>query len=145
MRQPSTKMWHIKAYNLLSKADYYIIGFVIQGMVYIVTMEKIPPRFIKLYGDHLRIKKFSDKDIGYLMRKGATYLCNEADLLAIHRNRGMALERYIKGLYNIDNSKHDSTPFYTKGDITIDHKEVQIKFDHGHMAKHNTLVKQLYK
>ena len=33
MRQPSTKMWHIKAYNLLSKADYYIIGFVIQGMV----------------------------------------------------------------------------------------------------------------
>ena len=145
MKAQHQKNWYIRVYRQLSKADYYIIGFVVNGMVYIATLEKIPPRFIKLYGDHLRIKKFSDKDIGYLMRKGATYLCNEADLLAIHKNRGMALERYIKGLYNIDNSKHDSTPFYTKGDITINHKEVQIKFDHGHMAKHNTLVKQLYK
>lgn len=145
MKQQHVKNWYIAQYRKLSAADYYIIGFTFGTNVFITTLEKLPPRFIKLYGDHLRIKKFSYKDKGYLMQHGGTYLCDIVDLEAINHNKGIALEKYIKGLYGIDNAKHDTTPFFIKGDICIDGKQVQIKFDHGHMVKHNTLVKQLMK
>lgn len=139
MKTQHSKQWYIDNYRRLSAADYYIVGFEQDGEVYAVELLTIPPRFIVRERDKIRLKKFSKKDKQYLMNQGAYHLCS-VDRLSGKGNKGMGLERVVKEIHGIE-YKHDSVPFYQQGDLTIEDKQVQVKYDRGHMVSHSTLIR----
>ena len=139
MKARYSKTWYIRNYNKLSAADYYIIGFEQDNLLYIVSLDKIPPRFIIMDSKGIRIKKFSCKDKKYMINKGAKSL---GPISLIHEaNKGMGLERVVKELYGQTYKGHDTTPWYKTGDMVIERKQVQVKYDRGHMVNHSTLVR----
>ena len=140
MKAQHSKAWYMQHYKRLSKADYYIIGFEQDGLIYAIDLLTIPPRLVIRESNKIRLKKFSNKDKEYFMRKGAYRLCDKA-LLDNYYNKGEGLERVIKQLHCQDTGKHDNTPFYEQGDVIINGKQVQVKYDRGHMVNHTTLVR----
>lgn len=128
----------INRYNELAYTHNYIYGFYFQNVVYMVkATEEIMPYILKLEkasrgaGYALRFKPNKNQK-ALLLAKGATALCSKEFFdEAVNNskyNKGETFEKMVTEFYNQKWEK-DNIPFTEDGDLTINGKAFQIKFE----------------
>lgn len=142
-----TKETMIRNYQKFSAADSYILGFIYKHEVYMIEVDKIMPRYMRVEHEsskkggaeklQLRLPQTYQKQ---LLKKGAICLGNES-ILEGEYNKGVEFERIISELNNIPFRGKDSEPFYKSGDICVNGKEIQIKFNGAQIVVSKTLEK----
>lgn len=140
----------INRYNALSVATAYIIGFVLNGLLYYTMSAHIADEFLKLdrmsskRGGWAKIRvKLSSADRKALVECGKAIMIGSADLLntADKYNKGERFERIITETLTGETWVKDSVPFNVAGDITLNGQEVQIKFDGAELTNEKTLMR----
>ena len=139
----------INRYNALSAATAYIIGFVVNGLVYYIMSAHIADEFLKF--DHMasarggwaKIRvRLSSADRKALVECGKAVLLGTADLLTDGKyNKGECFEKAITETLTGETWVKDSVPFNVAGDITLNGQEVQIKFDGAELTNEKTLMR----
>lgn len=139
------KQTMIKHYRHFSKAEQYIIGFVYKHELYMIMVDEIAPRFMKVErestkkGGHQKLQlRLNNKYMLQLINKGAKKIGNENLILGGY-NKGVEFERLVHDLYNIVWGGKDNRPFHECGDINIGGKEVQIKLNGAQIVVETTL------
>ena len=135
----------IRNYRKYSAAEGYILGFVYNKMLYFVELEEIMPRYLKVeeasrnQGDNLRIRlKKAHKE--NLMKKNPICL-GSADLLTESKyNKGEIFEKLVTEYFGQTWEK-DTIPFWVQGDININGKEIQIKFENAGLMNTKQIIK----
>ena len=134
----------MKWYEKFSAADGYIIGFVMDKMLYMVEMERIAPRFLNVeeasrnQGDNLRLRlKKAQKQS---LAKKAICLGSADVLTADKYNKGENFEKVVTEYFGQEWEK-DTIPFSMQGDINVNGRELQIKLDSATLANSKMLEK----
>ena len=135
----------IRQYRRFSAAEDYIIGFEYQHTVYAVMVDEIMPRFMRV--EHESSKKggaaklqlrLPNKYKEQLLRKGAVALGGE-EILVGEYNKGVEFERLISEMNGQTFRGKESVGFWVEGDIEIDGKQVQVKFNGAQIVVERTL------
>lgn len=133
-----------KQYDRHSAADGYAIGFVKDDKVCVTMLDKIPPRFMlvkreaggKDYG--LYVNFTTKKAQKYLENKGYEVIGTTEDFNQPY-NRGVVVEKLLHERNGETWEGPDTVGFWKRGDVTIDGKEIQVKFGFARMARNKTL------
>lgn len=142
--------WMIATYHAHSAADEYWFGFVRNGLLYVVPnleWEILVSFFRAGFTSHkkghkliIRIRPTAD-DLDRLMPR-AILLGEESLLTRKTKNKGDGLEAVLTERYTAEEwVKHDSTPFFVRGDLRINGKEVQAKLDDATLTTYDFLKK----
>lgn len=135
----------IRDYHKLSAADYYIIGFELDGYIYAVKQKR-------LYSKYLKTDRESTKNGGAnilrltLTKKQKRALAKKmlpvatAEDMEKATNKGEWFEKLIHTIYKQDYKK-DTIRFDKQGDIKIEGQEVQLKFERATVANERTIKK----
>ena len=140
-----TKQTMLKYYRKHSAADSYIIGFSLDKMIYFVEIDEIMPRFLKVgqasrnRGEVLRLRMTKAQKES-LMKKNPICLGSAELLENDYYNRGEIFEKLITEYYGQTWEK-DNIPFWEQGDININGKEVQIKFNEASLINEGQIKK----
>ena len=138
-----------KEYAKHTAAQGYAIGFHIGDNVYCAMIDEIPRRYTKIqkecsrmgggYGLYVNVKNKKAKN--ELMKK-AFLIGTLADIEPTPSfNRGVMFERLVYKAFGQEPRPKDSVRFYQAGDITIDGKEIQVKYEHARICYDKTLKK----
>ena len=140
-----TKQTMIKNYRKFSAADSYILGFEYKHNIYAIEIGEIPPRYMTVEHEsskkggsaklQLRLKKAYKEQ---LLRKGATLIGNE-DILKGEYNKGVEFERIISEMNGQAFRGKENVGFWVEGDLEIDGRQVQIKFNVAQIVVETTL------
>ena len=134
-------------YERFTAAEGYAIGFHIDDDVYCVMLDTIPRRFTRVqkeckragggYGLYInvRTKKAKNELIKKAVRVGTM-----ADLKGQY-NRGVMFEKLIYELNGQTFRGKDNVRFTEGGDIVINGKEIQVKYEHARICYDKTLQK----
>ena len=140
----------VAMYHKHSAAQSYILGFTRDSVVYMVELAFSElARYFK--ADHMSSKRGGYNKIRIRLGKldkielvssgKAIALAAENELKAdSHHNVGENYERLVTEHYGKTWEK-DSVPFWVAGDITVDGKEIQIKFDGAELTNEKTLAR----
>lgn len=140
----------INRYNALSAAAAYIVGFILNGMLYYTLSEHIADEFLKLdrmsskRGGWAKIRvRLSATDRKTLVECGKAVLIGAATLLDTEDkyNKGERFERIITETLTGETWVKDSVPFNVAGDITLNGQQVQIKFDGAELTNEKILAR----
>ena len=139
----------IARYNALTVATAYIIGFVLNGMLYYTMSAHIADEFLKLdrmsskRGGWAKIRvKLTSADRKALVACGRAIMLGSADMLIDEKwNKGLMFEKIITETFTDEVWVKDSVPFNVAGDITLNGEEVQIKFDGAELTNEKTLMR----
>ena len=140
----------IARYNALAVATAYIVGFVLDGLLYYTMSAHINPDFLKYdrmsskRGGWAKIRvKLTSADRKALVFCGKAVLLGSAELLNTDDkyNKGERFERIITETLTAEKWVKDSVPFNVAGDITLNGQEVQIKFDGAELTNERTLMR----
>ena len=135
-------------YEALTAADAYIIGFEFNGSLYTYytnTLDAIADRIVL---DHASSKRGGTAKIRIRLDKWAKIRlaqkatnCGKISVMeyAGKYNVGEKFERYVTELNGKVWTK-DNVPFWQAGDIEINGKQVQIKFDGAEITNEKTLA-----
>lgn len=136
----------IRQYRRFSGADSYILGFIYKKDLYMIEVEKLMPRWMRVERTSAKngsIPKLQlrliNKDMEQLIRKGAENLGLASEYFDKVKNKGVEFERLIYTLNNQEPRKKDSVGFWVCGDINLDGREVQIKLNGAQIVAENTL------
>jgi hypothetical protein len=142
-----TKQTMIKNYRKYSAADSYILGFIYKHEVYAVEVAEIMPRYMRVEHEsskkggcaklQLRLPQNYQKQ---LIKKGAVVIGSE-DILQGEYNKGVQFEKVISEMNGQEFRGKDNIPFYEAGDLEINGKQVQIKFNGAQIVVERTLKK----
>jgi len=145
--QTMNKQTMIRNYRKFSAADAYILGFIYKHQVYMVEVAEIMPRYMRVEHEsskkggcaklQLRLPKQYQEQ---LIRKGAIAIGSE-EILNGEYNKGVEFERIISEMNGVEFRGKDNVPFYVEGDLNINGKEVQIKFNGAQIVVERTLKK----
>ena len=134
-------------YERFTAAEGYAIGFHIGDDVYCAMLDAIPRRFTRVqkeckragggYGLYInvRTKKAKNELIKKAVKVGTT-----ADLKGQY-NRGVMFEKLIYELNGQTFRGKDNVRFTEGGDIVINGKEIQVKYEHARICYDKTLTK----
>lgn len=139
----------IDRYNALSASTAYIIGFVLNGLLYYIMSAHIADEFLKFdrmasaRGGWAKIRvRLSSADRKALVECGKATMIGSADLLNDPKyNKGECFERVITESLTGEKWVKDSVPFNVAGDITLNGEEVQIKFDGAELTNEKMLMR----
>lgn len=140
----------ISLYNALSASTAYIVGFILDGLLYYVQSTHIADEYLKLdrmsskRGGWAKIRvKLTSADRKALVAYGKAVLVGSASLLdtADKYNKGERFERVITETLTGETWVKDSVPFNVAGDITLNGQQVQIKFDGAELTNEKLLRK----
>ena len=135
----------IRQYRRFSAADGYVLGFEYKHTVSARMVDEIMPRFMKVEKEsskkggaqklQLRItKNFKEQ----LIRKGATAL-GGTEILAGQYNKGVEFERIISEMNGQTFRGKENVGFWIEGDLEIDGKQIQVKFNGAQIVVERTL------
>lgn len=138
----------IKHYRNFTAAEGYIIGFDYKKKCYMANVEKLMPRYIAISrastknggGQKLQLR-LTNKIKEELIRKGAILIGEAGMFKGLEFNQGVEFERYVDNMYGVEFRGKDSTPFYKAGDLTINGKEIQVKFGNAQVVAEKTLYR----
>ena len=133
-----TKRTMINNYRKYSAADSYILCFIYKHDVYMIEVPEIMPRYMRVEHESSRKGGAAKLQLRLLIRKGAVCIGNES-MLEGQYNKGVEFERAIYELNGQTFRGKDNTPFYVEGDINIDGREVQVKFNGAQIVVETTL------
>lgn len=133
-------------YRRTSGADAYMIGFEVDNRVFLIVMKELEERFVKIDRDSkknggrakLRLK-IDETNKKILLNRGAQYI-GTMDEIMILKNKGDSLEKWI---YEKNGQvwKKNSVAYYLQGDIEINGKQYQIKWENASLANEQTIAK----
>ena len=138
----------INKYNQYSAADAYIIGFVLNHMVYYTMMQHLEESYLKLThmsskrGGWAKIRVYlSSADRKNLVSTGKVVCLGDESILDTkdQYNKGEHFERIITETLTVEKWVKDNVPFNVAGDIEIDGKQIQIKFDGAELTNERCL------
>lgn len=138
----------IARYNALSAATAYIVGFILNGMIYYTLSAHIADELLKLdhasskRGGYAKIRVRLSRDAKWeLVHSGTAIKVGAAEMMNYegHYNKGERFERLITELLTNETWVKDSVPFNVAGDITLNGEQVQIKFDGAELTNEKTL------
>ena len=140
-----TKEMMIAEYEKYNAADAYILGFIYGGQVYMVEVDSISP-------DYIKVERCSSKNGGYrklqfrlnnsykeqLICKGAKVI-GSPEILVGQYNKGVEFERAVYNEFGQEFRGKDAVGFWVSGDINVNGKELQIKFENAQIVVEKTL------
>lgn len=140
----------LNKYNLLAFTHLYIFGFTFKGNVYYVeTSSEILPLILKLdsasrgYGYSLRFNPTKQQKL-LLLSNGARLLCSAEYFNTVVEeskyNRGEVFEKMITEM-NGQVWKKDNVDFWEDGDLTVNGKSYQIKFEKATFTNEKALAR----
>lgn len=139
----------ITLYNALSAADGYIVGFILNHLLYYVRFDgHLPTEILKFdrasskRGGMAKVRVRLGADFRKAMvANGTAVLMGAEDLLltADKWNKGERFERIITETFTTEKWVKDSVPFNVAGDIELNGKQIQIKFDDAELTNEKTL------
>ena len=134
-------------YERFTAAEGYAIGFHIGDDVYCAMLDTIPRRFTRVqkeckrvgggYGLYINV---STKKAKNELIKKAVKVGTMADLKGQY-NRGVMFEKLIYELNGQTFRGKDNVRFTEGGDIVINGKEIQVKYEHARICYDKTLTK----
>lgn len=141
--------WMIATYHTNSAADEYWFGFTLNHIVYVVKNIAFDDlaRFFKTdrasskRGGFTKIRIRARVDELTALLPMATALCTEEELKALNPNIGKAFEKVIYARYTTEEWVSESVPFFKAGDVRIDGKEVQLKFNGAELTNEKILTR----
>ena len=139
----------ITLYNTLSAADGYIVGFVLNHLLYYVQFDgHLPTEILKFdrasskRGGMAKVRVRIASEIRKAMvANGQAVLLGSEELLntADKWNKGERFERVITETLTTEKWVKDSIPFTVAGDIELNGKQIQIKFTDAELTNEKTL------
>lgn len=136
----------IKLYRQYSGADSYIIGFVYKHELYMIEVDEIMPRQMQVLhtshknGYQPKLQLVLNNHLKeQFIRKGATCLGSEEMVMNGEFNKGVEFERLICEMNGIEFRGKDSVGFWVGGDVEINGKQVQVKFQGAQIVAEKTL------
>lgn len=144
------KMYRIdrmrRDYERFTGAEGYAIGFHIGENVYCAMLDRIPRRYTRVqrecakmgggYGLYINVK--SKKAKAELMKK-AVLVGTLADIENGEYNRGVMFEKLVYEVNGQEFRGKDNVRFTEGGDIVIDGKQIQVKYEHARICYDKTL------
>ena len=137
----------IAAYIALTAAHEYWFGFTLNHKVYVVTgmtFADLRP-FLKIEkaaaskGGHSKIRiKARVKELAELLPR-ATLLGDETILADEKWNTGIKFEKVVTERIAHQTWERDSVPFWIAGDIALDGKQIQVKFNGAELTNEKTI------
>ena len=136
-------------YERFTGAEGYAIGFHVGEDIYCAMLDKIPRRFTCIQkecsrmggGYGLYIKVTTKKAKEELIKKGAVKVGTLSDLMDGTYNKGVMFEKMVYELNGQTFRGKDSVRFTEGGDIVINGKEIQVKYEHARICYDKTLKK----
>jgi hypothetical protein len=135
----------IRQYRRFSAAEAYVLGFEYNKVVYAVMVDEIMPRLMRVEHEstkkggaaklQLRITKPLKEQ---LLRKGAVAL-GGVDILVGEYNKGVEFERIISEMNGHPFRGKENVGCWVEGDVEIDGKQVQVKFNGAQIVVEKTL------
>lgn len=139
------KQTMIRQYRRFSAADAYIIGFTYKHTVYAIMVDEIMPRYMRVEHESSRKGgtaklqlRLPNKYKEQLLRKGAVALGGEEMLIGEY-NKGVEFERIISEQNGHPFRGKENVGFWVEGDVEIDGKQVQVKFNGAQIVVERTL------
>ena len=139
----------IALYNTLTAADGYIVGFILNHMLYYVRFDgHLPTEILKFdrasskRGGMAKVRVRLGSDFRKAMvANGKAVLIGAEDLLltADKYNKGERFERIITETLTTETWVKDSVPFNVAGDIELNGQQIQVKFDDAELTNEKTL------
>ena len=139
--------WMIKTYRENAAAHIYYFGFVLAGLLYVVTDMEFDAlaayfkadRASTAKGGFAKIRiRANTADLKALLPIAT--LIGSADLLNdSHWNKGEMFEKIITERYTATEWVKDSVPFFKAGDANINGEEVQIKLNGAELTNEKIL------
>ena len=147
-----------KQYEALTAAEGYIIGFHIGHDVYMVEFDRIPRRLTFAerecsrmgggYGLYIEPKK----SLMLAYTKKAVRVCSTEDLIdtvgyinekgkQCYYNKGVMFEKLVYEMNGQEFRGKDNVRFTEAGDITINGREIQVKYGRARICYDKTLRK----
>ena len=137
----------LTAYRKNSASRIYYFGFIVAGLLYVVTGMTLDELATMCRMDRastakggfrkIRIKAHS-ADLAALIPKAL--LIGSADLLNdSHWNKGEMFEKIITEMFTTEKWSKDSVPFFLAGDAVINGENVQIKLNGAELTNEKIL------
>ena len=141
--------WMIATYEANSAADDYWFGFTFNHIVYVVKnigfagLAKYfkADRASSNRGGFAKIRIRARVDELAALVPMATALCTEDELKALDKNVGRAFEQLIYARYTTEEWVANSVPFFKAGDVRIDGKEIQLKYNGAELTNEKILTR----
>ena len=146
-----------KQYEEFTAAEGYVIGFHYGEDVYYIELDRIPRRYIRIQkesksnggGYGLYVKITEPKIMAEILPK-AKHIGKFVDLIDTEGhldkkgnrkfyNAGVMFEKMFYEANGQVFRGKDNVPFYKSGDITIDGKEIQVKYEWARICYDRTL------
>lgn len=134
----------LASYEKHSKADFYKIGFAYNGIVYAVAVYAIPEELIKVdrasrkNGGYMTLRIRLTKKQKMAMMPHAETICAVSEFEKLHKNKGNAFEMAIARQQG-KTAQHNNIPFWVDGDIRINGKAIQLKYERATICNVYTL------
>lgn len=139
----------INLYNALTAADGYIVGFILNHLLYYVKFDgHLPTEILKFdrasskRGGMAKVRVRLGSEIRKaLVANGQAVLMGTENLLMTEDryNKGERFERIITETLTATEWVKDSIPFNVAGDIELNGQQIQIKFDDAELTNEKTL------
>lgn len=145
-----TKNHAIREYRKYSGADAYMMVMIQNKEVYMMEQEEILPRYMvlkpasKTHKEKLQVnlKAAHRKE---MIKKGAIHLMSEAEFKAVQKeiglNRGWTAEKVVYDYFGVEWDGPDQLRFDKGGDLEINGKQYQIKFQNAQVVTVDTIHK----
>lgn len=137
-----------KDYERFTAAEGYAIGFHIGNEVFCVMLDKIPRRFTRTqrecsrmgggYGLYINVK--TNKAKNELLKK-AFKVGTLDDITSDKWNKGVMFEKLIYDINGQEFRGKDNVKFTECGDIVLNGKQIQIKYEYARICYDKTLQK----
>ena len=136
-------------YERFTKAESYIIGFELDGIVYGGIVKEIPRRYLTIQREKLRNGSHDyglyvnarSKKVKNELLKNSIVLGTSEDLIDEKYNKGVMLEKLVYEYYGQEFKGKDAIPFYESGDINVNGVEIQVKFGLARVVSNGTLTR----
>jgi len=139
----------INLYNALTAADGYIVGFVLNHLLYYVRFDgHLPTEILKFDRASskrggmakVRVRLGSEIRKALVANGRAVLMGSETMLMTADKwNKGERFERIITETLTATEWVKDSIPFNVAGDIELNGQQIQIKFDDAELTNEKTL------
>lgn len=137
-------------YEKFTAAEGYIIGFPVDNDVYAIQFDRIPRKYTRVqkecsscgggYGLYVNVK---GKKVAQDLLRKAVKVGTVDELIDPNGkwNKGVMFEKMVWEHNGMEFRGKDKVPFFQSGDITIDGKEIQVKYLHARICYDRTLTK----
>lgn len=145
-----TKNHAIREYRKYSGADAYMMVMIQNKEVYMMEQEEILPRYMVLKPASSKHKEKLQVNLKAahrkeMIKKGAIHLMSEAEFKAVQKeiglNRGWTAEKVVYDYFGVEWDGPDQLRFDKGGDLELNGKQYQIKFQNAQVVTVDTIHK----